>query len=226
MEKQIEFITINDLLEGEYMGLATTESAIQAVLNSAVRQHGNEFYVGTDVKEWLSSFMILRQDDMEERFTLFDKEGYETTIDSWKEHPFEVLGHDNSYNWCGRSNTDIDFRLLQSENGDCYAYVRVHIGNDIRGGYTDGILLDLDTQSKDCYNFTENIYEHGNSGFIEVDGVEYSINGNILSEYLDVYNHTTNESYEICASVYEFDKEGYEQALKEVVLEALKESEK
>lgn len=222
MQKQLEFITLNDLLEGEYMGLATTESAIQAVLNNAVRTHSNEFYVGTDVKQWLSSFNVLTQDDMEERFALLDEEGHEKTIDSWKKHSFEVLGHDNSYNWSGHSNVNIDFRLLQSENGVCYAYVRVHCGGDVRGNYTIGILLDLETDNKDCFiNFVDNIYEHINGGYIEIDGVEYGIYGNILSEYLEVYNHITHESYEVCESVYELNQEGFEKALKEVVEVAL-----
>jgi len=226
MKKQIEFITLNDLLEGEYIGLATTESAIQEVLNSAVRQHNNEFYVGTDVKRWLSSFMILTQDDMEERFVLLDIEGNEQFTNSWKQHRLEVLSHCNSYNWSGNSNCDIQFHLLQDDAQNCYAYVNVHLGGDPRGGYTEGILLDIDTYNRDCLiNFVDNLSEYCNSGYIEIDGVEYSIYGNILSEYLEVYNHTTKESYEICASVYEFDKEGYEQALKEVVLEALKENE-
>lgn len=226
MQQQLEFITLNDLLEGKYMGLATTESAIQAVLNNAVRTHSNEFYVGTDVKQWLSSFEALDEIDCIALFSKDNEEGH-VIKNSHLEHTFAVLSHDNSYNWSGHSNVDIDFRLLQSENGDCYAYVSVHIGSDIRAGYTNGILLDLNTDSKDCFiNFVDNVHEHVNGGYIELDGVEYSIYGNILSEYLEVYNHTTHESYEVCASVYEFDKEGYEQALKEVVLEALKENEK
>lgn len=225
MQQQLEIITLNDLLEGEYMGLATTESAIQVVLNNAVRTYSNEFYVGTDVKEWLSSFEALNENDLEEKFSRYDEEGY-TIEGSHLEHTFTELSHDNSYNWSGRSNTDIDFRLLQDENDNCYAYVRVNTGQDPRYGYTDGILIDLETQSTDCFiNFVDNVHEHVNGGYIEINGVGYGVYGNILSEYLEVYNHTTNESYEICASVYEFDKEGYEKALKEVVLEALKENE-
>lgn len=226
MQKQVEYITLNELMTGDYMGLAVTEEQIQSVLNSAVRSHSNEFYVGTDVKQWLSSFEALNQNDLEEKFSQYDDDDNEIPH-TWKDHQFEILLQDNSYNWGRRSNTDIDFRLLQSENGDCYAYVRVHIGTDIRSGYTDGILLDLETDSKDCFiNFVDNLYEYGNSGYIEIDGIEYGIQGEILSEYLSIYNYTTHEIYETCGAIYEFDEQGFENALREIVLEALEENKK
>lgn len=225
MQKQVEYITLNDLLTANYMGLATTDQEIQSVLNSAVRTHSNEFYVGTDVKLWLSSFEAVNMEVIQDRFGMFDDDDNFTDINY--HHNFEVLSHGNSYNWGGHSNCDIDYRLLQDEHGNCYAYVRIHIGSDIRTGYTNGILLDLDTYSSDCFvNFMDNVYEPCNSGFISIDGIDYSIDGNILSCYLSIYNHTTHESFEYCDSVYEFDKEGFEQALKQVVLDAIEENKK
>lgn len=216
--------TLEELMTMDYMGLATTESAIQNVLDSAVRSHSNEFYVGTDVKQWLSSFEALTNDRLIESYPMYDDN--EETIDELNIHTaFIEISHDNSYNWGGNSNTDIDYRLLQDEFGNMFAYVRVHIGSDIRSGYTNGILLDLDTDNEEYafLNFIEGTYECGNGGYVEIDGVEYSIDGEITSEYLRVYNHTTDDSYDVCGLVYEFDRDGFEKALKEIVLEAIEE---
>lgn len=213
--------TLEELMTENYMGLATTESAIKAVLEHGER--GNDFYVGTDVKQWLSSFEILDENNLIEKFSMLDDDG-EIVPDTYQQHAFEETSHGNSYNWCGHSSTNIDFRFLQDEFGNMYAYVRVHIGGDIRGNYTDGILIDLETDDKDCaYLFLEGVYEHSNCGWITIDDVEYSIDGDITNEYLRVYGNDGKIDTEIATGVYCWSKEEFEKELREVVEEALAE---
>jgi len=212
--------TLEEIISTNYMGLATTKEEIEEVLEHGTRE--NDYYVGTDVKSWLSSFEILSLDDIIEKFSAFEDDERYDTPDSWQLHSFKEKSHDNSYNWSGHSSKDIDFRFLEDEFGNMYAYVRIHIGGDIRGNYTDGILIDLETESTDCiYNFVDNLSEHCNGGYITIDGTDYSIDGDILGEWLSVYNHTTHEGFEIATSCYCWSQEEYEKELKEIVLEAI-----
>lgn len=208
---------LKELLE---IGLATTSKEIEEVLNCATR--GNDFYVGTDVKKWLSSFEALTLDDMIENFSNIDDEN-EIIENSYLDFVFEELTHDNSYNWGGNSNCDIDFKILRGDNKSIYMYVRVHVGSDIRAGYTHGMLLDLDT-----YDYTDyhcelfgNISNFNNSVYLEIEGVGYSIQGDITSGYLSIYNHTNYNDIEVYASIYEFDNDGFMKEARELVLENL-----
>lgn len=217
------YFTLEELMTMDYMGLATTQEEINLILESAKRE--NDFYVGTNVKEWLKSMDILDMGTMEERFAQVSEEDGSFIEGSYMKHLFKETRHDNTYNWSGHSSTDIDFRFLQDGYENMYAYVQVHIGTDPRGGYTKGLLIDLDTYSTDCiHNFVDNIFEHGNDGYIELNGVDYSISGDILGEYLSVYSYDTHESYEICDSVYCWSQEEFDKELKDIVLEALKEN--
>ena len=203
------------------MGLATSNEEIKEVLSSATR--GNDFYVGTDVKVWLDRFEILNLNDIIEKFSKINDEN-EVIEESYLSHSFREILHGNSYNWHGNSNCDIDFKFLQDENDNIYAYVRIHVGSDIRQGYTEGILLDLETYNEDdaMIIFLNPIYECTNSGSVEINNIEYSVDGNIYSEYLTIYNHNTDESIDIIDSIYEFNEKDFNAEIKRLVLENIK----
>lgn len=202
-----EITTLVELREYDELTLNSTE--VEEVIESAKGR--NEFYVGTDMKEFLNSFDVVTEEEFEE-------------LEWNNETEFEVLTHDNTYNYGGNGSTDIDYKILYSDYHDnTYVLVRVHIGTDIRGGYTKAILLDLKCDSTDpLYNFVDYAYEcQSESGYIEVEGVGFSFSGDIFSEGVQVYNHSTDEDYMLYGGFYNNDKEDFEAEL----LEALKENE-
>lgn len=207
MTKFKEINTLAELIEYNELTLNSTD--VKEVIASAKGR--NEFYVGTDMEAFLNSFDVLTESDLEDLY-----------IDEKTE--FEVLTHDNTYNYGGNGSTDIDYKILYSDYHDnTYVLVRVHIGTDIRGGYTKGILLDLNCNSTDpLYNFVDNAYEcESQSGYIEVEGVGFSFSGSIFSELVQVYNHSTDEAHELYGGFYNNNKEDFEAEL----LEALKDNE-
>lgn len=207
-------INLNELL---IEGLATTQEQVESILDQATR--GNDFYIGTDVKKWLSNFTAITLDDMLEDFSQLDDEN-EIIENSHLEFNFTEISHDNSYNWGGQSNCDIDFKILQGENEKVYMFVRIHVGMDIRAGYTNGILLDLETYNTDCYYLIfDSLSEFGNSAYMEIDGIGYSIDSDIITEGLRIYNHENFNDIQVYDSIYEFDIEGFNNALKELILE-------
>ena len=58
-----------------------------------------------------------------------------------KEQGYEMVTHDNTYNWCSAYTDDLDFQVFTKGGAD-YLYdsdaiilIRQHVGLDIRGGY-------------------------------------------------------------------------------------------
>ena len=185
-----EYLSIEDLKEG--FGLATTHEEATEILNTA-SDMGYAYYVGTNLGSWLKEFDYITDEDLEE---------LEERVQL-----FELERHDNSYNWGGHSNTDIDFKILSDDFDNSYAYVAVHIGTDIRGGYTKGILLDLGYTTDAVYTFLEGAYDaDGNTiPMVEVDGAEWSASGDVLSEEIRIYNHDTDDEFIIYDSIYTDD---------------------
>lgn len=210
--------TLNELLGGEYFGLVVTDEGIDQALSYAKRD--NNFYIGTDVHEWLSNMDIVRKENLEEYFPLFDEEGDVIGVDF--ESELVEASADNSYNWGGNGSTDFNISIFENDM-NTFAYIAIHRGGDIRGNYSNGILVDLgQCNSEDSYMYLlDSSYNYTESGYAEIDGTLYSINGGISSEELSIYNHNTHEDYYGYGGVYAHSLEEFEKECKELVLEVL-----
>ena len=104
----------------------------------------------------------------------------EVDEDEYEEIPFqtwlyeysglEELKADNSYNWCSPLSHDINFEVWGvSETEEIYVVVRVHRLGDIRGNYTDEIILSYDNYDDFMYSNIEDT-----SKFV---GFEFDYNG-------------------------------------------------
>lgn len=211
--------TLNELLEGEAFGLVVSDNGIERALSHAKR---DDFYIGTDVYKWLSSMDILTEDDLEDYFPLLDEEDY--IIGTNFDVELTEVAHDNSYNWGGNSSTDIDFRVL-TYNDKLFLYVSIHIGGDVRCNYSNGVLIDLGYNDGDwVYTLFADIndYENSRGGDVVVDGETYSIDGDIMTEELRIYNVDAHEEYTAYECVYEPTKEEFDNACIKIVEEAIK----
>lgn len=222
MTKFDTVFTLAELVEGEFFGLELDADNVEEIIEAGKARH--EFYIGTDVKEWLSKFTAVTSDNLGEYFPTWDDE------EEWDDEGTPNLDTalyfsdgDNSYNWGGNGSADINFNLVRDDNGRGFVYVAIHIGSDIRAGYTTGILLDLESYSDDdlLLYFLEPAYEVSESLDVEYKGDTYYVSGNILSEEVDVYRESDSESFYTWGCVYEDDGKEAEAELLEIVARAL-----
>lgn len=82
----------------------------------------------------------------------------------------EYLKSDNSYNWSSPLSHDINFEVWgYSESEPLYVVVRVHRMGDIRGNYTDEIILSYENYDDFLYSTMEDVSEYV--------GLEFEYNG-------------------------------------------------
>jgi len=97
---------------------------------------------------------------------------------------------DNTYNWSAPVSNDLDFRFYNSDWDDSvYVAIKAHRYGDVRGNYTDEVMLHFD--NIDC--FYEAITETSKTFEFEVDGHEYFGEVNILSETYEIFDNENGE---------------------------------
>lgn len=104
---------------------------------------------------------------------------------------------DNSYNWMSPVNHDFNFNVYENENTArdvCYVEFKVHRFGDVRGNYTDSVVLEF----MDDYEFYEALSECNKYNTIEIDGINYNIDVNILSDAFEVYDDNGNYIASVC----------------------------
>lgn len=222
MTKFDTVFTLAELVEGEFFGLELDADNVETIIEAGKPRH--EFYIGTDVAEWLSKFTAVTSDNLGEYFpTWDDAEEWDDTDTPNLDTALYFSDGDNSYNWSGNSSADINFNLVHDDAGRGFVYVAVHIGMDIRAGYTTGILLDLESYSDDdlLIDFLEPVSEASESLDVEYKGDTYYVRGEITSEEVDVYRQSDGEQFYTYGYVYENDGKRAEAELIEIVERAL-----
>lgn len=104
---------------------------------------------------------------------------------------------DNSYNWMSSVNHDFNFNVYDNENtarGVCYIEFKVHRFGDVRGNYTETVVLQFDSD----YEFLETLSECNKYSTIEIDGINYSVDVNIFSDTFEVYDDSGNYIATVC----------------------------
>ena len=99
---------------------------------------------------------------------------------------------DNSYNWSGNVSHDFDIKIYKNAfDGGVFVEFKVHRFGDVRGNYTESVILQFDYD----YTFWECIGECDRYESIEVDGNTYDYTVSALS---DTYEVTDEEGNYIC----------------------------
>ena len=110
---------------------------------------------------------------------------------------------DNSYNWMAPVNHHFNFNIYDNENtacGVCYIEFKVHRFGDVRGNYTESVMLEF----MNDYEFYEALSECNKYNTIEIDGINYSVDVNILSDTFEVFDD--NGSYIATVCGYDADE--------------------
>ena len=120
------------------------------------------------------------------------------TIDSFMEN-MQDLGYidwdngkgDNSYNYGGYFSNDLNWHIYKSlVDNRIYVELKAHRFGDVRGNYTDTVLLEF----QDDYTFYEIISE-GKYIDIVVNDIEYNISCNGLSDEVSIYDRDASVEY-------------------------------
>lgn len=110
----------------------------------------------------------------------------------------------NTYNWAANCSDNIqgfDFTY----KGNDYCALQVHLGGDIRGAYSDLVVFEG--------SFISNVQDfYPDSTTVTVDGRDFSITPNLIGEYNDVYDLTTEKC---CCEISDCDLSDIEDTLRE-----------
>lgn len=98
---------------------------------------------------------------------------------------------DNTYNWGANIDRDLDIRVAR-KGDSMWCGFKIHRGGDVRGNYTDWIVMRFDEE----YGYYDAEYELDNAFDIEVDGKTYTIMPR-LTEYHDCYCVEDGDSTEL-----------------------------
>ena len=110
---------------------------------------------------------------------------------------------DNTYNWNANISNDLDFRTK-----DHYALVKVHLYGDIRGGYSDCFVIDMENDD----NFVGFCYDCLDMYTIETKPINdrYVADIELFSEGYNVYDYDTQEDV---GTYYELELDDLRQVL-------------
>lgn len=95
----------------------------------------------------------------------------------------------NTYNWNAPVSNDFVFRMYESDNGNYYVELAVHLYGDVRGNYSDDIVYKFDND----WDFFETLYDCNAYKEVEVNGKVYGVDINTMYEGLTVYDENGDE---------------------------------
>lgn len=161
-----------------------------------------KYYIPTDVM--CDSLAYYERGLTEEEYKAIYKENRQSTrtFFSYDEYDYftnlegaEYLGEDNTYNHSGNVQNDFQWHTIKLNDDTYIVLLAFHIGGDIRGNYTDYVVLEFD-------------YE---VGFEEFMGGEISWENGLTFD-LDIFGKTfeiTPMAFDECVEVYDREKDDY-----------------
>lgn len=224
MNEQKYYITVAEILETmeESFGLSdwTTVKKELEIMQSPVnftgktaptlsKDHFGRISLLSFFDEWEYAGEWLTVDELKDYFNELenDWEGV-----SWYESSF-----DNTYNYGGYLERDLNFAVYENDcTDDTLVFFAVHIGLDIRAGYTKYFAMKFDN----LYDFEERLSERFELAFFEYqdskgETQEISLYGSATSEFIDGYFSSDDKDFEECIDLY--DKETAIESLTELM---------
>ena len=128
---------------------------------------------------------------------------------------------DNTYNYGGYLERDMNMLTFVNDDTEaCVTFYAVHIGLDIRGGYTKYFPVVYDTYEDHLYHLTERF--NIASASYEIDGVKHEIyvDAEACSEYLDVAVTDPEGNVKDWAEMIDldmYDREDFEESLRSFI---------
>ena len=121
-------------------------------------------------------------------FNTYDEYDYFTNLEG-----AEYLGGDNTYNHSGSVQNDFQWHTIKLDNDTYIVLLAFHIAGDIRGNYTDYIVLEFDYEIGFEELMNEISYEYGLTFELEVDGKTYEITPFVFDECVEVYDREVDD---------------------------------
>ena len=148
-----------------------------------------------DILDSLEAFEITKKemyDSKEEEYFEYDIEEYfEKGLDEgW----LVENGCDNTYNWNSPISHHINFEIYHNiEEGNYIVRFRVHCGYcDVRVGYSDWVYLECNSD----YDFLEALMECGKWIEVEMDGKQYYVTIEVLSDEIRLESYDEENGYD------------------------------
>lgn len=186
--------------------------------NTTLSNEVDDFTI--DVCDFISEFDGLEVDLIQEVYNEELEEYEEIEVDSIEEYldyledtfGLKEVQSNNSYNWSSPINHHFNFRIYECLDA-YYMILSVHKYGDVRGNYTDDVLIKFDGE----WELQELFYENENaykSIPVELDGKTYDVSVSLWSDTKEVYDE--NGSY-VC-STFEDDEDSIIEDLKSQLL--------
>ena len=159
----------------------------------------------SDVEENELTISIFDVLDSLEAFEITEKEIYNCDEEEYEEMDIEEYwdkgtdegfliecGADNSYNWNSPISHHINFEIYHNlEEGNYIVRFRIHRYGDVRCNYSDWVYLECNSD----YDFLEALMECGKWIEVEMDGKQYYVTIEVLSDEIRLESYE-NEEYE------------------------------
>ena len=197
---------MNKKYECEFTTIENLRSELGSLYDG--KKHGRGYFVTTfeDIKENELSISIFDVLDSLEAFEITEKDIYNSDEEEYEEMDIEEYFEkgldegflteccaDNSYNWNSPISHHINFEIYHNlDEGNYIVRFRVHCGYcDVRVGYSDWVYLECNSD----YDFLEALMECGKSIDVEMDGKQYYVTIEVLSDEIRLESYE-NEEYE------------------------------
>ena len=146
-----------------------------------------------DVLDSLEAFEITKKemyDSEEEEYFEYDMEEY---FEKGLEEGFLTeCGADNTYNWNSPISHHINFEIYHNDEGSYIVRFRVHRYGDVRYNYSDWVYLECNSD----YDFLEALMESSKSIDVEMDGKQYYVTIEVLSDEIRLESYDEENGYE------------------------------
>ena len=207
MKEQLGFTTIKRIKETDYQrrvgfGSYDTTSAIterETLISPYDFLEGNSDFLDSSYR------FIDNETELEELINDYD-------MDNGK--------GDNTYNYSGYLSNELNFYSFNSIHDDkvLVAYA-IHIGLDVRAGYTDSVWIEYDSEYDFLYHLTQRFV----LGDFEIENYSISVYGSATNEYAEI-DYMDNDG-EYGSDTIESSIDAYNlEYLKESITEILKEN--
>lgn len=142
-------------------------------------------------------------------------------------HCIETFRGDNTYNHCGRPQNDFQWQTFKLNDDRYWVVLSFHIGGDIRGNYTDEVVLEFEYDTEFLEVLDDITSEYGLYFDLKIGNKTYELAPKILDECLEVYDRITDDyiyhifginDEEVIEQIKEQRKEIYENEVKKVSL--------
>lgn len=102
----------------------------------------------------------------------------------------------NSYNWAGNVSNNFNYIIYENlENGKILVDFKVHRYGDVRGNYTNSVVLEFD----DEYEFLEILSEGRKTAHLKINDTEYMADVTATHDMIEIYNDEGDHITELYA---------------------------